>query len=214
MEECGDFFLILQYLPNPTLQRFKAFNQKTIQEHYGNFDKNSVQDITGAFFQHCEKDSRTRGGLIPQEKIVNLINDIFWADTVTGKPRWPRLSNRPQMPYMEAFLLETFRHSSFVPFTIPHNTTRDTTLNGFHIPKEHCVFINQWHVNHDHMGKCRCIGKVLAKWEVFLFLAILWQWLEFSVPSGVKVDLTPIYGLTMKHAHCEHIQAWLCFSIK
>lgn len=47
--------------------------------------QNSVQDITGAFFQHCEKDSRTRGGLIPQEKIVNLINDIFWA----GKRKAP-----------------------------------------------------------------------------------------------------------------------------
>lgn len=56
------------------------------------------------------------------------------------------------------------------------------------------------------MGKRRCIGEVLAKWEVFLFLAILLQQLEFSVPPGVKVDLTPIYGLTMKHAHCEHVQ--------
>lgn len=64
------------------------------------------------------------------------------------------------------------------------------------------------------MGKRRCIGEVLAKWEVFLFLAILLQQLEFSVPPGVKVDLTPIYGLTMKHAHCKHFQAHLRFPIK
>lgn len=64
------------------------------------------------------------------------------------------------------------------------------------------------------MGKRRCIGEVLAKSEVFLFLAILLQQLEFSVPPGVKVDLTPIYGLTMKHAHCEHVQARLRFSVK
>lgn len=64
------------------------------------------------------------------------------------------------------------------------------------------------------MGKRRCIGEVLAKWEVFLFLAILLQRLEFSVPPGVKLDLTPIYGLTMKHASCEHVQARLRFSIK
>ena len=56
------------------------------------------------------------------------------------------------------------------------------------------------------MGKRRCIGEVLAKWEIFLFLAILLQRLEFSVPAGVRVDLTPIYGLTMKHARCEHFQ--------
>ena len=64
------------------------------------------------------------------------------------------------------------------------------------------------------MGKRRCIGEVMARWEVFLFLAILLQRLEFSVPPGVKVDLTPTYGLTMKHASCEHVQARLRFPIK
>ena len=29
------------------------------------------------------------------------------------------------------------------------STTRDTTLNGFFIPKERCVFVNQWQVTHD-----------------------------------------------------------------
>ncbi|XP_014696837.1 cytochrome P450 1A2 [Equus asinus] len=280
-----DFFPILRYLPNPPLQRFKFFNQrflrflqKIIQEHYRDFDKSSIQDITGALFKHRENSSRASGVVIPQEKIINIINDIFGAgfdtvttaitwsltylvtnpkiqrkiqeelDTVVGRARQPRLSDRPQLPYMEAFILETFRHSSFVPFTIPHSTVRDTTLNGFYIPKERCVFINQWQVNHDEelwenpfefrperflsadgttinktlsekvmlfgMGKRRCIGEVLAKWEVFLFLAILLQRLEFSVPPGVKLDLTPIYGLTMKHASCEHVQARLRFSIK
>ena len=64
------------------------------------------------------------------------------------------------------------------------------------------------------MGKRRCIGEVLAKGAVFLFLAILLQRLEFSVPPGVTVDLTPIYGLTMKHTHCEHVQARLRFTVK
>ncbi|XP_057577980.1 cytochrome P450 1A2 [Hippopotamus amphibius kiboko] len=280
-----DFFPILKYLPNPTLQRFKSFNQrfqqflrKTVQEHYQDFDKNSIQDIVGALFKHSEDNSRASGGLIPEEKIVNLVNDIFGAgfdtittalswslmylvtnpeiqrkiqkemDTVIGRARRPQLSDRPQLPYLEAFILETFRHSSFVPFTIPHSTTRDTTLNGFYIPKERCVFINQWQVNHDpklwgdpfefrperfltadgttisktlnekvmlfSMGRRRCIGEILAKSEIFLFLAILLQRLEFSVPPGVKVDLTPIYGLTMKHARCKHVQARLRFPIK
>ncbi|XP_069337925.1 cytochrome P450 1A2 [Eulemur rufifrons] len=280
-----DFIPILRYLPNPALQRFKDFNQrflrflqKTVREHYQDFDKNSVQDITGALFKYREMGSRASGDLIPQEKIVNLINDIFGAgfdtittaiswslmylvtkpdiqrkiqkelDAVIGRARRPRLSDRPQLPYLEAFILETFRHSSFVPFTIPHCTTRDTTLNGFYIPKECCVFVNQWQVNHDQeiwgdpsefrperfltakgtaidkplsekvmlfgLGKRRCIGEVLARWEVFLFLAILLQQLEFSVPPGLNVDLTPIYGLTMKHPRCEHVQARMRFSIQ
>lgn len=62
------------------------------------------------------------------------------------------------------------------------------------------------------LGKRRCIGEIPAKWEVFLFLAILLHQLEFTVPPGVKVDLTPNYGLTMKPGTCEHIQAWPRFS--
>lgn len=119
------------------------------------------------------------------------------------------------------------------------STTRDTSLNGFYIPKGRCVFVNQWQINHDQklwddpsvfrperfltadgtinkalgekvilfgLGKRKCIGETIARLEVFLFLAILLQQVEFRVTPGVKVDMTPIYGLTMKHAHCEHVQ--------
>ncbi|NP_001166165.1 cytochrome P450 1A2 [Cavia porcellus] len=257
-------------------KRFLQFLQKTVQEHYQDFDKNHVQDIASALFKHSEESPHVNGDLIPRKKIVNLVNDIFGAgfDTVTtaiswsllylvtkpeiqkkihkeldaviGRDRKPRLADRPQLPYMEAFILEVFRYSSFLPFTIPHCTTRDTILNGFYIPKDRCVFINQWQVNHDPkqwedpfefrperfllanntavdktlsdkillfgLGKRRCIGETLGRWEVFLFLAILLQQLEFSVPPGVKVDLTPVYGLTMKPPHCQHVQARPRFS--
>lgn len=51
---------------------------------------------------------------------LHLSGPFCSADTVIGSARQPRLSDRPQLPYLEAFILETFRHSSFVPFTIPH----------------------------------------------------------------------------------------------
>ncbi|XP_066198831.1 cytochrome P450 1A1 isoform X1 [Saccopteryx leptura] len=206
---------------------------------------------------------------LSDDKIVNVVLDLFGAgfdtvttaiswsllylvtrphvqkkiqeelDSVIGKARRPRLSDRPQLPYMEAFILETFRHSSFIPFTIPHSTTRDTSLRGFYIPKGRCVFVNQWQINHDQklwddpsefrperfltpsgtinkalseqvvlfgLGKRKCIGETIARLEVFLFLATLLQQVEFSTAPGVKVDMTPTYGLTMKHARCEHFQ--------
>ncbi|NXP05543.1 CP1A5 protein, partial [Thinocorus orbignyianus] len=217
---------------------------------------------------------------IPKEKIVNLVNDLFGAgfDTVTngiswclmylvtyphiqkkiqeeldqtiGQERRPRLSDRGMLPYTEAFILEMFRHSSFVPFTIPHRqvTTRDTVLNGYYIPKDRCVFVNQWQVNHDEklwkdplafkperflnaegtevnkvdgekvlifgLGKRRCIGEPMARWQIFLFLSTLLQQLEFSVCGGKKVDITPMYGLIMKHKRCEHFQVKQRFPMK
>ncbi|XP_010186809.1 PREDICTED: cytochrome P450 1A5-like [Mesitornis unicolor] len=207
---------------------------------------------------------------IPKEKIINIVNDLFGAgfDTVTnglswslmylvthpkiqkkiqeeldqtiGQERRPRLSDRGMLPYTEAFILEMFRHSSFLPFTIPHSTTRDTVLKGYYIPKDRCVFVNQWQVNHDEklwkdpltfnpgrflnaegtevnrvdaekvlafgLGKRRCIGEPIARWQIFLFLSTLLQQLEFSVCDGKKVDMTPRYGLSLKHKRCEHFQ--------
>lgn len=58
------------------------------------------------------------------------------------------------------------------------------------------------------MGKRRCIGEVIARHEVFLFLAILIQKLHFVPVPGEPLDLTPEYGLTMKHKRC-HVRATL-----
>ncbi|NWI69550.1 CP1A4 protein, partial [Todus mexicanus] len=207
---------------------------------------------------------------LSNEKIINIVYDLFGAgfDTVTtalawslmyvalypdiqkkiqeeldqtiGRERRPRLSDRGTLPYTEAFILEMFRHSSFVPFTIPHSTTKTTVLNGYYIPKGTCVFVNQWQVNHDEklwkdpstfnpkrflnaagteinktesdkvlafgLGKRRCIGETIGRWEIFLFLTIVLQQLEISLCPGAEVDITPQYGLTMKYKKCNSFQ--------
>ncbi|KAL4613211.1 cytochrome P450 1A1-like [Arapaima gigas] len=210
---------------------------------------------------------------VSDEKVVTIVNDLFGAgfDTIStalswavmylvaypeiqeqlhqelkdkvGLDRSPRLSDKSNLPLLEAFILELFRHSSFLPFTIPHCTTKDTSLNGYFIPKDTCVFINQWQINHDPnlwkdpssfslerfltadgtelnkmetekvmafgLGKRRCIGEVIARSEVFLFLAILLQKLRFYGKPGQPLDMTPEYGLTMKHKRCQ-----LCASVR
>ncbi|NWY05587.1 CP1A4 protein, partial [Nothoprocta ornata] len=206
---------------------------------------------------------------LSSEKILNIVYDLFGAgfDTVTsalswsllyvalypdiqkkiqeeldqtvGQERRPRLSDRSSLPYLEAFILEMFRHSSFLPFTIPHCTTKDTVLNGYHVPKDRCVFVNQWQVNHDEklwqdasafkperflsadgrrveraegdkvlifgVGKRRCLGETIGRWELFLFLSALLQRLAFGLRG--PVDPTPLYGLTMKYRSCDGFHA-------
>ncbi|KAJ8249039.1 hypothetical protein GJAV_G00230510 [Gymnothorax javanicus] len=123
-----------------------------------------------------DENSRTH---VSDEKIVAVLNDLFGAgfDTISsfltwavmylvaypevqeklhqeirenvGMDRSPRFSDRSNLPLLECFISEVFRHSSFVPFAIPHCTTKDTSLNGFFIPKDTCVFVNLWQVNHD-----------------------------------------------------------------
>ncbi|KAK7904980.1 hypothetical protein WMY93_017587 [Mugilogobius chulae] len=70
-------------------------------------------------------------------------------DKVVGPDRLPTMEDRQSIPYLEAFIYEVMRFTSFVPLTIPHSTTADVTIEGLHIPKDTVVFINQWSVNHD-----------------------------------------------------------------
>ncbi|XP_071490913.1 cytochrome P450 1A1-like [Diadema antillarum] len=70
-------------------------------------------------------------------------------DEIVGRDRLPSLADRDRLPLTQAFLLETFRHSSVVPFTIPHSTISDTNLLGYHVPKDTVVFVNLYSVHHD-----------------------------------------------------------------
>lgn len=49
-----------------------------------------------------------------------IINLFSFSEEKVGLDRSPLLSDRPNLPNLEAFILELFRHSSFLPFTIPH----------------------------------------------------------------------------------------------
>ncbi|KAM5292643.1 cytochrome P450 1B1 [Ctenodactylus gundi] len=70
-------------------------------------------------------------------------------DQVVGRDRLPCMEDQPNLPYIMAFLYEAMRFSSFLPVTIPHATTANAFILGYHIPKNTVVFVNQWSVNHD-----------------------------------------------------------------
>ncbi|XP_077105155.1 cytochrome P450 1A1-like isoform X1 [Ranitomeya variabilis] len=160
-----------------------------------------------------------------QEKIQKEIDEII------GTSRLPRFEDRKDLHYTEAFINEVLRHSSFVPFTIPHCTTMDTILNGYWLPKDTSVFINIFQVNHDQtvwkdanmfiperfldqsghidkslmekvfifgMGVRKCVGEDIARNEMFIFLTTILQHLKLFKDSELDVDLTPVFGLTMK----------------
>ena len=70
------------------------------------------------------------------------------SDEKTGKRR-PRKEDMKSMPYTQAFIYEVLRHSSVVPFALPHSNIRDTHIKGLHIPRNSFILTSLYSVHHD-----------------------------------------------------------------
>ncbi|TCD64489.1 hypothetical protein EIP91_004050 [Steccherinum ochraceum] len=70
-------------------------------------------------------------------------------DSVVGQDRLPVFDDIEQMPYVRAIVKEVLRWMPVVPFAVPHVSTEDIVINGYHIPKRTIVLPNVRQMAHD-----------------------------------------------------------------
>ncbi|XP_067004472.1 probable cytochrome P450 305a1 isoform X2 [Anabrus simplex] len=72
--------------------------------------------------------------------------------SVVGTERRATLSDRTNMPYVEAVLMETQRLCTIVPLIGPRRVLKDTTLGSYNIPKDTVILANAFsvHMDEDH----------------------------------------------------------------
>ncbi|KAJ2917332.1 hypothetical protein MD484_g3042, partial [Candolleomyces efflorescens] len=70
-------------------------------------------------------------------------------DKVVGLERLPDFNDRPQLVYIQAFIMELLRWHQPAPLGVPHATSEDDIYEGYFIPKGTVVFGNIWHILHD-----------------------------------------------------------------
>ncbi|KAJ2917369.1 hypothetical protein MD484_g3052, partial [Candolleomyces efflorescens] len=70
-------------------------------------------------------------------------------DEVVGFGRLPDFNDRPQLVYLEAFMMELLRWHQPAPFGIAHSVSEDDVYEGYFIPKGTVVIGNIWHILHD-----------------------------------------------------------------
>uniref|UniRef100_A0A8C3AXN1 Cytochrome P450 1A n=1 Tax=Cyclopterus lumpus TaxID=8103 RepID=A0A8C3AXN1_CYCLU len=158
---------------------FNAFIRDKVLEHRKNFQSSVIRDMTDAFILAMDQLRDTSGLSSGKDYVAPTMGDIFGAsqDTLSTALQWiilllvkfpemqarlqqevgkvvdrsrlPSIEDQLQLPYVMAFIYEVMRFTSFVPLTIPHSTTTNTSIMGYAIPKNTVVFVNQWSINHD-----------------------------------------------------------------
>ncbi|XP_066932970.1 steroid 17-alpha-hydroxylase/17,20 lyase-like [Clytia hemisphaerica] len=69
-------------------------------------------------------------------------------ERVVGTGRYPELQDRPSMPYMMSIVNESLRLTSG-PFTLPHTTTKATSVGGHNLKKGTPCLFNIWTAHRD-----------------------------------------------------------------
>ncbi|KAK7695653.1 hypothetical protein QCA50_000289 [Cerrena zonata] len=70
-------------------------------------------------------------------------------DEVVGVDRLPTLSDRENLPYVEALMKEVLRFNPVANLGVPHCTREDDTYAGYYIPKGTVVIANLWAYLHN-----------------------------------------------------------------
>ncbi|KAL9234553.1 hypothetical protein vseg_009412 [Gypsophila vaccaria] len=112
------------------------------KEHMDDVDiKALIQDmIAAATDTSAVTNEWAMAEVIKHPRVLSKIQQEL--DTVVGPDRMASESDLPHLNYLRCVVRETFRMHPAGPFLIPHESTRDTTINGFFIPARTRVFIN------------------------------------------------------------------------
>ena len=126
-----------------------------------------------------EVGAEEKASILSDDYIVNTLEDMFsagyettsttlrWAiaylvhnpecqtdvqnqlDEEVGRDRMPGLDDRPNLPLVQATIMETLRLGNVAEAAIPHYTLKDTTLAGYRVPKDTVVVPNLMAVHLD-----------------------------------------------------------------
>lgn len=142
----------------------KEFIAQEIKSHKKDLDHNNPRDYIDAFLIKMENLNESDLGFT-EINLVMCSADLFlagtdttattllWAlvflirhpdiqekvqaeiDNVIGQTRQPSMADRPNLPYTDAVIHEIQRMGNIVPLNALRIAAKDTTLDGYHIPK-------------------------------------------------------------------------------
>ncbi|KAI3460180.1 hypothetical protein Pfo_016843 [Paulownia fortunei] len=147
-------------------------------------------------------------------------------------------SDLSKLPYLHCIISETLRLYPVAPLLLPHESSEDCTIGGFHVPRGMMLLINAWAVQNDpkiwedpgmfrperfmtkegikeefkHMpfgtGRRGCPGEALAMRMIGLALSSLLQCFDWQRVSGDLEDMAENSGVVLSKAQPLMARCW------
>ncbi|OWM65661.1 isoflavone 2'-hydroxylase-like [Punica granatum] len=149
-------------------------------------------------------------------------------DSQVGQDRLIDETDLPELHYLQCIIYETLRLYTPVPLLLPHLSSEDCTLGGYHVPAHTIVMVNAWAIHRDPkqwqeptsfvperfegignddrhklilpfgMGRRACPGAPLAHRLIGLTMGVLIQCFDWDTEE--ELDMMENGGLTMPKA--------------
>ncbi len=84
-----------------------------------------------------------------QKRAQAELDAVLSAGSSGHWTRLPTFADRPQLPYVNAIVLEVLRWNPAVPLGLAHRVTQDDVYRGYFIRKGTVVWANIWSMLHD-----------------------------------------------------------------
>ncbi|XP_042127364.1 cytochrome P450 2J4-like isoform X2 [Peromyscus maniculatus bairdii] len=158
-----------------TWEKLKSYVSDRVDNHRKDWNPDEPRDFIDAFLKEMTKYPDKATTSFNEESLICSTLDLFlagtettsttlrWAllymalfpevqekvqaeiDRVIGQEKQPSLADRNSMPYTTAVVHEVLRMGNIIPLNVPREVTVDTTLAGFHLPKESELALeNNW----------------------------------------------------------------------
>ncbi|PWA44782.1 cytochrome P450-like protein [Artemisia annua] len=148
-------------------------------------------------------------------------------DNHVGNDRFLEESDIEHLPYLRCIVKETLRLYPTAPLLVPHESSEDCKVGGYHVPKETMLMVNVWAIQNDPniwaeptkfnperfrkmvderdgfklmpfgYGRRSCPGKHMAVHVITLALGSLIHCFEWERISEEMVNLTEQTGLAL-----------------
>ncbi|ODM88574.1 Cytochrome P450 2J6 [Orchesella cincta] len=156
------------------IQGINRLCEKVVQRHKAQFDPSCPKDFVDEYLIEISKTTDHKssfygklGEMNLKITLADLSTTLSWImlylsqytavqkklqaeiDTVVGSSRLPALSDKKQIPYLEAVVQEVLRLSPLLPNLVPHAMIADKVFHGFLLPKGAKIFSNVYACAHD-----------------------------------------------------------------